>query len=124
MRAIALLILLSACASGTEDIDAAPPAADALVLPDGPPIPDATPPIDGPPDADTTDADTTDADPSACDAVVDLFPVPVSEATSPFDTIDDSTLQVTFTLGFDFPFYGQTHTSVFLNSNGGLTFGT
>jgi hypothetical protein len=124
MRAIALLILLSGCASGTEDIDAAGPVPDATVFPDGPPIPDAPPPPDAMPDADTTDADTTDADPSACDAVVDLFPVPVLDATSPFDGIDDADLQVTFTLGFDFPFYGQTHTSVFLNSNGGLTFGT
>jgi hypothetical protein len=37
---------------------------------------------------------------------------------------DDSTISVPFGGGFTFTFYGITYTSVFVNSNGNLTFGT
>ena len=37
--------------------------------------------------------------------------------------MDDAALEVVFGLGFTFDFYGTTYTSVFLNTNGGLTFG-
>ncbi len=56
-------------------------------------------------------------------AYVDAFPTPVSDATSVFTTVDDDSLQVAFTNGFTFPFYGQDYASVFVNTNGGLTFG-
>jgi Matrixin len=36
---------------------------------------------------------------------------------------DDTSAQVLFPAGFSFPFYGQSWTSVFVNSNGNLTFG-
>jgi hypothetical protein len=58
------------------------------------------------------------------DPEVDLFPVPVDEATSPFPSIDDSFLQVAFTRDFTFTFYGTTYSSIFLNTNGGFTFGS
>jgi hypothetical protein len=58
------------------------------------------------------------------DPEVDLFPVPVDEATSPFPSVDDSFLQVAFTRGFTFTFYGTTYSSIFLNTNGGFTFGS
>ncbi len=35
---------------------------------------------------------------------------------------DDDSLKVDFTSGFAFPFYGTTYTSVFINSDGNLTF--
>ena len=63
-------------------------------------------------------------------APVDLFPTPVSATNSAFPalsnqvTVDDSTLQVAFSQGFTFPFYGSTYSSVYLNSNGGVTFGS
>lgn len=65
----------------------------------------------------------------AFSAPVDLFPTPVSGSTTLFPEIpnyaavDDSYLEVPFTQGFAFKFFGQTYTSVFLNTNGGLTFG-
>lgn len=58
-----------------------------------------------------------------CEAVVDLFPVPVNSATSPFGDTDDAFLQVDFASGFQFSFYGTQYSSVFLNTNGGMTFG-
>jgi hypothetical protein len=62
-----------------------------------------------------------EADP--CAAVVDLFPVPVNSVTSPFPDVDDSFLLVDFDPLFDFPFYGTEYGSVYVNSNGGMTFG-
>ncbi len=56
-------------------------------------------------------------------AYVDAFPTPVSDATSVFTDVDDDAIQVAFTGGLTFPFYGQDYTSVYVNTNGGLTFG-
>lgn len=56
-------------------------------------------------------------------AYVDAFPVPVSEATSVFDDVDDGALLVAFGGGFSFPFYGDDYDGVYVNTNGGLTFG-
>ena len=47
----------------------------------------------------------------------------MSDLTSVFDDVDDGFLEVAFGSGFTFPFYGVTYTSVFLNTNGGMTFG-
>jgi len=55
--------------------------------------------------------------------VVDLFPTPITSDASLFSGVDDSYLEVGFTGGFTFDFYGSTYSSVFLNTNGGLTFG-
>lgn len=41
---------------------------------------------------------------------------------SPLALQDDDTKQVNFTSGFSFPLYGKTYTSVFINSDGNLTF--
>lgn len=41
---------------------------------------------------------------------------------SPIDLNDDDSLQVNFTSGFSFPFFGTTYSSVFVNSDGNLTF--
>jgi hypothetical protein len=65
----------------------------------------------------------TDVD-GICAAIVDLFPTPVSDATSPFNGIDDADLLVTFATGFQFSFYGDPYSGVYLNTNGGMTFGT
>ena len=48
---------------------------------------------------------------------VDLFPVPVSDDTTLFPYVDDSYLEVLFTQGFTFDFYGSTYNSIFLNTN-------
>lgn len=56
-------------------------------------------------------------------AYVDAFPTPVDSLTSAFPSIDDDFLEVAFTGGFGFPFYGDTYDAVFLNTNGGMTFG-
>ena len=66
---------------------------------------------------------TIAVNPGTCDAIVDMFPVPVSGTTSPFPGIDDSFLEVPFATGFQFSFYGTQYSSVFLNTNGGMTFG-
>lgn len=61
-------------------------------------------------------------------AAIELFPTPVSAVNTLFPAlgnqvaVDDSTVQVAFTQGFSFPFYGSSYTSVHLNTNGGLTF--
>jgi hypothetical protein len=63
-------------------------------------------------------------------APIDLFPTPVSSSSSAFPAfnnqvaVDDSTVQVPFTQNFIFPFYGSNYSSVFLNTNGGVTFGS
>jgi len=59
----------------------------------------------------------------ACLAAVNLFPTPVSDASSAFPDVDDSYLFVSFRPSFSFSFYGTTYSSVYLNSNGGMTFG-
>jgi hypothetical protein len=41
-----------------------------------------------------------------------------------FGEVDDDYLEVDFASGFQFSFYGMQYSSVFLNTNGGLTFGT
>lgn len=58
-----------------------------------------------------------------CGAVVNLFPTPVSDLNSAFPDVDDSFLSVPFASGFQFSFYGSSYTNVFLNTNGGMTFG-
>lgn len=66
----------------------------------------------------------------ALPASVDLFPIPISSSTTLFPAIpnyapvDDSYLEVPFTQGFTFRFYGVTYSSIFLNTNGGFTFGS
>jgi hypothetical protein len=55
---------------------------------------------------------------------VDLFPVPVSAASSPFSEVDDGARAVPFTDGFRFEFYGTRYDTVYLNTNGGFTFGS
>lgn len=63
-------------------------------------------------------------------ASVDLFPTPVSSSTTLFPAItaqpavDDSYLEVPFSMGFTFRFFGITYASIFLNTNGGITFGS
>jgi hypothetical protein len=47
----------------------------------------------------------------------------VNDASTPFEQVDDAALEVPFGLGFTFSFYAVTYDSVFLNTNGGLTFG-
>ncbi len=59
-----------------------------------------------------------------CGEPVDLFPVPVSDDTTLFPSVDDDFLEVSFTEGFTFPFYDTTYDSIFLNTNGGFTFGS
>ena len=56
-------------------------------------------------------------------AYVNAFPTPVSSLTSVFGDVDDDFLEVAFTGDFEFPFYGESYASVFLNTNGGMTFG-
>ena len=147
VSAVALLLLSAACGDDDDDddivaIDAATGNPDAAAdTPDAAPgTPDAAAGIDGGgTDAGGTDAGGTDggatdagAGPDAsgidggvsiCSAPVDLFPTPVTAATSPFPSIDDDILEVSFGMGFTFDFYAATYTSVFLNTNGGLTFG-
>jgi hypothetical protein len=56
-------------------------------------------------------------------AEVDLFPVPVSDATTLFGEVDDDFLFAAFAPGFRFSFYGTQYDGVYLNTNGGMTFG-
>ncbi|MFW6067176.1 MAG: hypothetical protein ACOC97_02480 [Myxococcota bacterium] len=65
--------------------------------------------------------DDGDAGPT-CDDPEDLFPTPVSDSSTPFDGVDDGELFVSFAMGFQFPFFGETYDSLYLNTNGGLTF--
>lgn len=73
--------------------------------------------------ASATDNVTITINAGTCDPIVDLFPVPVTNSTSPFAGIDDDYLEVAFPTGFQFSFYGMQYSSVFLNTNGGMTFG-
>jgi len=59
----------------------------------------------------------------SCQAAVNLFPTPVSNASSLFPSVDDSYLFVAFHSSFHFSFFGATYDGVYLNSNGGMTFG-
>ncbi len=58
-----------------------------------------------------------------CLAAVDMFPVPVSDLTSRFGSVDDDFLFVDFHPSFMFSFYGTNYGDVYLNTNGGMTFG-
>jgi hypothetical protein len=42
---------------------------------------------------------------------------------TPLSLADDDSREIAFTGGFRFPFFGATHLSVFINSDGNLTFG-
>jgi hypothetical protein len=64
-----------------------------------------------------------DAPPGVCDDEVDLFPVPVDDATTLLDFVDDGNLMVTFTRGFSFPFFGTTYDEMLLGTNGQMVFG-
>lgn len=65
-----------------------------------------------------------DSDGGPCADPVNLFPTPVSNATTLFpDNVDDDYLGVAFSEGFAFTFYGTQYDSVYLNTNGGMTFG-
>jgi hypothetical protein len=67
--------------------------------------------------------------------VVQMIPDPTTATTTtsgtslfPCDTsgdscIDDTFAKVTFSQGFTFPFFGTTYDSVYINTNGGVTFG-
>ncbi|HXH28889.1 MAG TPA: matrixin family metalloprotease, partial [Candidatus Polarisedimenticolia bacterium] len=48
---------------------------------------------------------------------------PAPSGATALNLPDDGAAQVLFPGGFSFPFYGQTWSSVFVNSNGNLTFG-
>lgn len=58
-----------------------------------------------------------------CDALVDLLPTPVSAQTTPFREVDDAALAIPFASGFQFTFFGTPYDQVFVNTNGGMTFG-
>ncbi len=60
---------------------------------------------------------------SYCSATVDAFPLPLNQSTSIFDDTDDGSARVSFASGFQFSFYGVTYDEVYLNTNGGMTFG-
>ena len=67
--------------------------------------------------------DSSGPDLGACEAALNLFPTPVSDASSAFSEVDDDFLYVPFASGFSFSFYGTAYNGVYLNSNGGMTFG-
>jgi hypothetical protein len=67
--------------------------------------------------------DSAGPDLGACQAAVNLFPTPVSDLTSPFSDVDDDYVYVAFASGFTFSFFGTSYGGVYLNSNGGMTFG-
>jgi hypothetical protein len=62
-------------------------------------------------------------DVTVCEAPVDTFPLPINNGTSLFSNTDDASLEISFSLGFSFEFFGVTHSSLHLNTNGGITFG-
>lgn len=71
-------------------------------------------------------APTTPTNPSIKDPVVQMIPDPTNIATSKFAgfaSLDDAYAEVAFTRGFTFPFYGTNYTKLYINTNGGVTFG-
>jgi len=58
-----------------------------------------------------------------CEAWLDMLPVPVDKDSSVFPDVDDDFVELTFLPDFSFTFYGSVYDSVFVNTNGGLTFG-
>jgi len=60
----------------------------------------------------------------ACQTPVNLFPTPVADASSAFNDVDDDFLLVPFNAAFDFSFFGTSYDGVYLNTNGGMTFGS
>ena len=76
-------------------------------------------------DGDRTARDTVNvtALESHCGALQDLFPTPVNSATTPFREVDDATIGVPFAEGFEFAFFGTSYDLVWVNTNGGMTFG-
>jgi len=69
------------------------------------------------------DSDPAGLGAAECQAEVNLFPTPVASSSSPFLNVDDGFLYVAFDPAFDFSFFGSTYDGVFLNTNGGMTFG-
>ena len=69
------------------------------------------------------DDDPTGVDDGLCLDPVNAFPTPVASSTSAFSEIDDDFVSVTFHPSFTFSFFGTDYSSVFLNTNGGMTFG-
>ena len=53
--------------------------------------------------------------------IVQLIPDPTDASSSPFPSIDDSSTALD--LGFTMTFYGQSYDQIYLNTNGGMTFG-
>lgn len=60
---------------------------------------------------------------SVCEAAVDAFPLPLSAASSIFVDLNDDSVEVVFSAGFVFSFFGVERRSLYLNTNGGITFG-
>lgn len=60
---------------------------------------------------------------SYCDRLADLLPTPVNAANTPFLEVDDATIGVPFDDGFQFEFFGTAYDRVWVNTNGGVTFG-
>ena len=48
---------------------------------------------------------------------------PAPTGATPLNMPNGASIQVTFPVGFTFPFFGQSYSSVFVNDNGNLTFG-
>jgi len=63
--------------------------------------------------------------PIGSDPLVQMVPDPTAGTNSYFtSSFDDDFAQVAFTRGFTFRFFGTTYTSVYINTNGGVTFGS
>lgn len=74
------------------------------------------------------------SNPTTSDPAVQMVPDPTDATTSTFAAglstsatrttyLDDSVVEVSFTRGFTFPFFGTAYSSVWINTNGGVTFG-
>lgn len=58
------------------------------------------------------------------DPKVQMVPDPTAGSNSYFTSnFDDDYAQVAFTRGFTFTFFGTTYSSIYINTNGGVTFG-